>query len=328
LKDKAAPDVIGLEDIELDTDALPSTMAVGWSGGADSTALLLLLKQRGFSVEAWHVDHAWRDDSAEETAILKKQAGDWGIKLRTARLKSPTGRNMEAESRQGRYAQFALWAEQSGIYTLCLGHHRDDQAETVCMRLLQGAGMAGCCGMQSQRSYGPLSIVRPLLQVRATLLRQALGQAGISWLEDPSNNDQTLWRNHIRHGLFPAISRAGRSPTELFLRWQAQAERLTTGLDSTVEQLMGVVVEDHAQLIVPWAIWRTCSAPVRARLLQKMMATLLGEGATPGRRHILMVESWTTNSGRGGLDLSRCRLERRRKHLHLRRTTAGFVLSS
>ncbi|MDX8404862.1 MAG: tRNA lysidine(34) synthetase TilS [Mariprofundus sp.] len=303
-------------------------MAVAWSGGADSTALLLLLKQCGFCVQAWHVDHAWRETSAAEAEQLVEQAKAWGIPVRVARLDAPTGRNREAESRQGRYTQFEQWAQLTGIHALCLGHHQDDQAETVCMRLLQGAGVAGCRGMQSRREHGSLTIVRPLLALPSAILKTALREAGIGWLEDPSNLDLTVWRNHIRQRLFPAIAHAHGSPSTLFLRWQVQAEQLTGQLDAAADSLLAASLGwsgDDYDASLPWTLWAGCSAPLRARLLQKMMVKVLKQGATPGRRHILMVEAWTLRGGRGGLDLSRCRLQRKRKHLHLRRTSAGFV---
>lgn len=311
----------------MQTAGLPAEVAVGWSGGADSTALLLMLQQQGYRVQAWHVDHGWRESSLAEAELLAEQARGWGIELRLARLPAPSGRNREAEARKGRYAQFEQWAELTGITVLCLGHHRDDQAETVCMRMLQGAGISGCRGMRQRRRHGRLEIFRPLLQVEAGELKAALRAAGINWLEDPSNNDMTIWRNRIRQGLFPAMQRAGVPPAELFLRWQAQAERLGQQIDCEAQLLLGDISvgnQGAQSATVPWLTWSAAAAPVRVRILQKMMAFVLGEGVTPGRRHILMIEAWTRRGGHGGLDLSRCRLLRCRKDLHLRRTAADL----
>jgi len=327
---RADPRVIqGLNSvaIRMETAGLPAEVAVGWSGGADSTALLLLLLQRGFRVQAWHVDHAWRESSAAEAQLLARQAQQWGIKLLAARLPAPSRRNREAEARKGRYTQFEQWRLATGISTLCLGHHRDDQAETVCMRLLQGAGITGCRGMRRQRKHAGLELVRPLLQVSAIELKAVLKLAGINWLEDPSNHDMTVWRNRIRHRLFPTIERANTSACDLFLRWQAQAERLAIQIERETDLLLAHASspgQDAQSACLPWLMWSDCSAPVRVRLLQKMMAFVLGEGVTPGRRHILMIEAWTLRGGHGGLDLSRCRLLRSRNHLHLRRALADL----
>jgi len=311
---------------------LPDTVAVGWSGGADSTALLLALQSRGQRVHAWHVDHAWRETSADEALYLAKVAEKWGIPFSSARLASAPEVNREAAARQARYAQFARWAEQQGISTLCLAHHRDDQAETVCMRLLQGAGAGGCQGMQRQRILGTLRIVRPLLHVPGLELRLALQRADVNWLEDPSNSDMSVWRNRIRHRLFPAVRQTNMLPEELFLRWQQQAERLTIRLDAAADMVMNSgnaneskKPEEIPQVSLRWQSWAVCGSAVRARVLQKMMAQLLGSGVTPGRRHILLAEKWTNQNGRGGLDLSRCRLQRRRAYLHLEPVRAGFA---
>ncbi|WP_236075191.1 tRNA lysidine(34) synthetase TilS [Mariprofundus sp. EBB-1] len=305
---------------------LPQQLAVGWSGGADSTALLLALKDAGHDVQAWHVDHSWRDSSQREAELLRNKAASWGITFINGRLPSPSGKNREAEARHGRLAQFQKWGHTTGISTLCLAQHLDDQAETVCMRLLQGAGAGGCQGMRHERLFGELRIVRPLLHVPAQDLRQALIDTNISWFEDPSNRDMSIWRNRIRHQLFPRMEKAGISPQSLFLRWQQQADILIRHIDLQADALWQPTAQNAQNIItIPWLTWKSCSSVIRARLLQKMMAHLLGDGITPGRRHIELVETWTTKSGRGGVDLSRCRLYRKRGCLHLQPTRADFA---
>lgn len=297
--------------------SLPQRLAVGWSGGADSTALLLALKAASFQPEAWHIDHAWREGSADEARLLAERAAAWGIPFRSHRLPTPSGRNPEASARKGRFNHFLTWADKHNIDTIALGHHRDDQAETVCMRLLQGAGPAGCRGMADEREWQGVRLVRPLLELPARQLRSSLAQAGIDWLEDPSNSDTRLLRNHIRHRLFDRIDACGTDPATLFLRWQRQAQQITTRLDAASVQLTGT------SPAIDWREWRAAEPAVRARTLQRLMATHLGEGTTPGRRHIELVEQWTRNDGRGGLDLSRCRLYRASGHLHLAPVTAA-----
>jgi len=302
-----------------DMPDLPDRLAVGWSGGADSTALLLALKASGRTVSAWHIDHGWRQSSAQEAVALAEQAKQWHIPFVSARLDVAPKRNREAEARRGRYAQFQHWSRKYAMHTLCLGHQRDDQAETVCMRLLQGASAGGCRGILSERHMGAMRIVRPLLHISGHALRQALRKSDIAWLDDPSNTDMSIWRNRIRHRLFPAMAQHGVAPDELFLRWRTQADRIATLLDVEADIFMQQVSRNDAdELCLPWQSWRDSTPAVRARILQKCMALLLGEGMTPGRRHIILVEAWTNKSGRGGLDLSRCRLYRELDYLHLR----------
>jgi len=308
-----------------DMPHLPQRIAVGWSGGADSTALLLALRCSGRDVMAWHVDHGWRDTSASEADQLSEIAAHWGVAFVSARLNPAIDGKTEAMARAQRYAQFQAWSQHYAIATLALAHHRDDQAETVCMRLLQGAGAGGCRGMWRERRMGELTIVRPLLHLASHTLRQSLASAGINWLDDPSNQDMHIWRNRIRHRLFPAMEKAGVAPDALFLRWQRQASVLAAHLDKAAAVWMDETHQTACGLAMPWSIWAAGSAPIRARVLQQWMVQLLGDGVTPGRRHIMMVEAWTIKSGRGGLDLSRCRLYRERDYLHLRLATSPFA---
>jgi len=301
---------------------LPGRLAVGFSGGADSTALLLALHGLGHEVVAWHVDHGWHASSAEEAALLARQVQAWGIEFHSASVCTASDRNREATARQARYTQFSIWSEMQGIRTLCLAHHRDDQAETVCMRMLQGAGVAGCTGMRSVRELNQLRVIRPLLQVPKTALKEALRRTGTGWLEDASNRDTTLMRNHIRHRLFPCIRKCGVDPLELFSRWQIQASRFSVLIDAQAGK--AGIQQKEGIASVSWHVWRKMPGPVRACVLQRMMATLFGEGVVLGRRHIVLAELWLRNGGKGGIDLSRCRLSHRGEDLHLAPSTVSL----
>lgn len=302
--------------------ALPQRLAVAYSGGADSTALLLALASAGHQVVAWHVDHGWHAASARIADALQARAAAWGIEFHRARVHPDTDKNREAEARKARFGQFAAWGAAQGLATLCLAQQRNDQAETVCMRLLQGAGPAGCAGMRAEREWQGLHIVRPLLHIGRDEVECVLRAADVDWVEDASNRDTTLLRNRIRHVLFPAVRRAGADPVELFCRWQAQAERLSASL----RLLAGHIRVDMRQgaAVVGWEAWRCSPAAVRAVVLQRMNASLFGEGAVLGRRHILLAETWRLQGGRQGIDLTRSRLFRDREYLHLARAEVSL----
>ncbi|MDQ6978653.1 MAG: tRNA lysidine(34) synthetase TilS, partial [Mariprofundaceae bacterium] len=245
------------------------TIAVGWSGGIDSTALLLALKQAGHTVQAWHIDHGWHAQSAAWGHALQQQAQAWGIPYLHHRLTLPAANNREAAARQGRYQAFSALAAEHPIRLLCLAHHADDQAETVCMRLLQGAGIQGCCGMRARRSMFNMQLARPLLHVRKHELTQALQQAAITTLEDPSNCDTSLWRNHIRHRLFPAIVRSGYTPTSLFHRWQQQALRLNSIIHQQADLI--TITREQKGCHVVWSQWSEQPQAIRVAVLQRMV---------------------------------------------------------
>lgn len=299
----------------LDGIRLPHRLAVGFSGGADSTALLLALAAAGHEVVAWHVDHGWHAASACVADDLQAKLAGWGIEFHRARVQADTGRNREAAARHARFACFSNWAMQQGISTLCLAQQRNDQAETVCMRLLQGAGPAGAAGMRGERLWQGLRIVRPLLHIGRREIETVLERHQVAWVEDASNRDTTLLRNRIRLDLFSAMRRAGGDPVELFGRWQVQAGKLSDRLDTLADRVS--VHERDGAAVVAWEDWCSSPAAVRAVLLQRMNACLFGEGAVLGRRHILLAEAWRRHGGRSGIDLSGCRLFRSSENLHL-----------
>ncbi len=294
--------------------SLPPHVAVGFSGGADSTALLLALRSLGHRPVAWHVNHGWRPDAEAEEKFLRRRLEAWNITFHSARVESPSS-NREARARDARYRQFLRWAGEQNARVLCLAHHRDDQAETVCMRMLQGAGVSGCAGMRMERKWNGILLMRPLLSVSAAALRRVLRRAGVEWLEDSSNRDPSLWRNRIRHRLFPTMRRYGVEPVDLFLRWQRQAERLAMELERR-SGCVSVSVE-AGKSSVRWRDWSALSPPLRALVLQRMMAAVFGEGTVLGRRHIELAEAWRRRGGRGGIDLCRSRLVHVGENLHL-----------
>jgi len=296
-------------------EPLPASVAVGWSGGADSTALLLALAGSGYSVQAWHVDHGWHEKSAEESLQLARQAKAWGIPFHSVRLNDPLSANREAEAREGRYRAFLALSREQGVSSICLAHHREDQAETVFMRLLQGSGVEGCQGMSPVRQHGDLKIFRPFLHLSRSQLGMALHRSGVTWLEDASNSDMSLWRNRLRNRTFPAMERAGVNPTALFLRWQTQAVKVVSNIRSQVEHLQ--LDHNMESCWVAWEAWQHLAPPMRVYLLKRMMRKLFGAAAVPGRRHILLVENWMQHGGSGGLDLSRSRLMRKDGRLYL-----------
>ena len=269
----------------------------------------------GLKPAAWHVDHGWHEDSSKQAELLRSKAEEWGIPFFCKRLSVSGRSNREGLARKARYTAFEQWSIEQDVSVLCLGHHADDQAETVFLRLLQGAGVMGLRGMAESRQSGSLRLLRPMLAVPRNEIEEALQNAGVDWLEDPSNVDQSLLRNRIRHRVFPAMRQAGVEPRELFNRLARQAARVADEFQARLEKVD--VKQDADGVAVDWRAWSVLNAPIRALLLQRMMAVLYGEGRVLGRRHLQLVERWTSQGGRGGLDLSRCRLSRRKGEVRL-----------
>jgi tRNA(Ile)-lysidine synthase len=182
-------------------------IAVAVSGGADSTALLSLClawKQAYGAAQEFlpmAVDHRLRQESAAETELLRERVRAWGLELISAVWAhgGDVGGNVQTKAREARYALLETLCRRRGIQYLMAAHHRDDQAETVLLRLLTGAGPDGLCGMAPvSGTPGGLTLLRPLLDVPKRRLTEYLEENGIPWIEDPSNASPKYRRNEIR----------------------------------------------------------------------------------------------------------------------------------
>jgi tRNA(Ile)-lysidine synthase len=157
------------------------------SGGADSLALLVLAVAAGCRVTAWHVDHGLRPGSDAEAAVVADVAERHGAAFRSLRVQVTAGPNLEARARRARFA-----ALPPGV---CTGHTADDQAETVLLALLRGAGVDGLAGMDPWR--------HPLLGLRRADTVAVCRDLRIVPVEDPTNTDPRIRRNRVRHELIP-----------------------------------------------------------------------------------------------------------------------------
>jgi tRNA(Ile)-lysidine synthase len=159
------------------------------SGGADSLALLVLATGAGCPATAVHVDHGLRPRSGEEAEVVRGAAARVGAAFRAVRAAVEPGPNLEARARAARYAVLPLDA--------LTGHTADDQAETVLLNLLRGAGLDGLAGMDPRR--------RPLRRLRRRETRALCDTLGLTPVDDPSNRDPAYRRNRIRHELLPLL---------------------------------------------------------------------------------------------------------------------------
>ncbi|WP_428491849.1 tRNA lysidine(34) synthetase TilS [Rhodopila sp.] len=181
-------------------------LAVAASGGADSMALAILAadwaRARDGSALALVVDHGLRPASAEEARITVERLAGLGIEARTLRLAGLThGSALAERARIGRYQSLTEACRGAGVLHLLLGHHQADQAETVMMRVLRGSGTHGLAGMAALREIAGVRLLRPLLGIEPAVLRGFLAGRGVSWIEDPSNQDTRATRPRLRHRL-------------------------------------------------------------------------------------------------------------------------------
>ena len=242
---------------DLDALAPPDgRIGIAVSGGPDSLALLLLAAAaRPGQVEAATVDHGLRPESAAEAAMVADLSARLGVPHRTlqADWAEPPASNIQAAARAMRYRLLAEWAADRGLAAVATGHHSDDQAETLLMRLLRGAGVSGLGGTRAKR---PLSeavlLVRPLLGWRKAELLQLVASAGIEAVDDPSNRDPRHDRSRVRQWLAQsdwvdparlAVSASALRDADEALDWA-----LAPLIACRIKQDSGVLVIDPSEL--------------------------------------------------------------------------------
>jgi tRNA(Ile)-lysidine synthase len=214
-------------------------VAVAVSGGADSLALLHALRTlagpRRWRLAVVTVDHGMRPGSAADAAFVADHAKALGLPARVCTLipgdlarHRPAG--PEGAARAARYE--ALWpaADELGCPWLATGHTLDDQAETVLLQLLRGAGPDGLAAMAVRTGR----LLRPLLGVRRAETRACCAAAGLAWREDPTNAGDGPLRNRVRHHLLPLLEELRPGATQALARTAALAADERDWLDPLV----------------------------------------------------------------------------------------------
>jgi tRNA(Ile)-lysidine synthase len=187
---------------------------VAHSGGADSTALLLLLwahwPERRAGLQVLHFNHRLRGRAADgDEEFCRKIAKALGLRFRAGRWRRPPKAATEAESREARFAflHSKMCAARSRV--LWLGHHQDDIAESMLIRLARGGGTSSLASPRPvQRMPQGFRHLRPLLGLRRSEIVSNLAKAGVRWREDASNRGSDFLRNRLRHRVIPAWVKA------------------------------------------------------------------------------------------------------------------------
>ena len=204
----------------VDFDGLVPPVVVGCSGGADSTALLVLAADAGLTPVAVHVDHGIRPDSSSDGVGVAALARQLGMSCRVVRISIETGPNLEARARDARYVALESARADLDASAVLVAHTADDQAETVLLNVLRGAAASGLAGMAPRRGR----IARPLLELRRADTVALCVSLGLEPLHDPMNDDRAFRRVALRHDVLPLLERvAGRDVVPVLAR---QAEIL------------------------------------------------------------------------------------------------------
>jgi len=202
-------------------------VGVGFSGGADSTALLLASSAKWpGQVVALHVHHGLQSAADGFEVHCRKLCANLNIPLRVAHVdaRSLSGQSPEDAARRSRYAAFKqLATDGPELGSVALAQHADDQVETLLLALSRGSGLPGISAMPATLQHDGLIFYRPLLQVSGLALRDYLRERQQVWVEDPTNTDVQFTRNRIRALVLPALEACFASFRDTFARSSAHA---------------------------------------------------------------------------------------------------------
>ncbi|MCG8620882.1 MAG: tRNA lysidine(34) synthetase TilS [Proteobacteria bacterium] len=262
------------------------TVLVGVSGGVDSLALLYALHtlrhQLDCQLHIAHLDHSFREDSAKDAVYVADQADRLGIPISSDRIDVPQlmrDRKLSAEvaARHARYRFYECVSERIGATKIALGHHRGDQAETVLMNLLRGAGAAGLKGILPVRER---KFIRPLLALSREEIEDFVAQLGLQPRRDTTNYHFNHLRNRVRLELIPTLERTYNSNIQNTLNQTAELVQVESDyLDLLAhDAFQGCQRESGTSntVVLDRCLFQTYHLALRRRILRLAIAAALG----------------------------------------------------
>lgn len=259
-------------------------LAVAYSGGADSTALLLAAAARWpGQVHAIHIHHGLQAAADDFVRVCESVCTGMAVPLHVVHVdaSSTTGESPEDAARRARYKALAAEALRLKVTAVLLGQHADDQVETLLLALSRGAGLPGLSGMGPEFEREGMAFYRPLLETPAADLRAWLVQQKIPFVDDPTNTDERYTRNMIRARLLPALDGAFPQFRETFARsarHAAQAHELLVEIASedlvkvgsppVIKNLQALSKNRQANVLRYWLLEAHGATPSAAQLEQ------------------------------------------------------------
>lgn len=285
-------------------------VAVAYSAGRDSTALLHATaragRAQGFDVVALHVHHGLMPQADAWLAHAERQCERWQnaglpVRLVSARLSSKpaSGESVEAWARRERRAALARMAREAGAHAILLAHHRRDQAETVLLQALRGAGPAGLAAMPRAVQRDGLWWLRPWLEQPREAIDAYLRRHRLRHVDDASNADPRFARGRLRAQVWPPLA-AAFSDSEVTLAAVARrAHEANLLLGEVAAHDLGMLCDGERLNVTRW---RTLSAARRANALRAWLHQAVGRGAPQTLVERLLAELPRASQGRWPVD--------------------------
>ena len=307
----------------------PPELAVAVSGGPDSMALCALAdgwaRDRGGRVAALVVDHRLRPESGDEALRVAGWLDALGVAHAPLAWTGPKPTSdVQAAARAARYRLMGDWCRGAGVIHLLLAHHRDDQAETLLLRLGRGSGLDGLASMASVVELPALRLLRPLLGMPPARLRATLEARGTPWLEDPSNRDPAFARTRIR-ALMPALAAEGLGAERL-----AGAARALGRARAIIESAVAGCLADAVEIApagycrLDAALYASAPGEIARRALARVLMCVGGGVYAPrGDRLARLHDAFAQGRLGAGRTLGGCRLVPRRDGVLAVRETAA-----
>lgn len=224
---------------------------VALSGGADSVALLMLLYDLGYNIEAAHCNfHLRGEESNRDEAFCQKlcerlTVGFNKTDFNTVEYAKLNGVSIEMAARELRYEWFGKLCNDKNADGICVAHHKDDSAETILINLIRGTGINGLTGIKPcsrLNDHGDVSILRPLLCVGRQEIADYLASIGQDYITDSSNLKDDVIRNKLRLNIIPQLKAINPKAVENILR---TAENLSEAVDNSEENRLFALLKDY-----------------------------------------------------------------------------------
>lgn len=225
------------------------------SGGSDSLFLMYLLKSRAIFFTAVHVDYGWRETSYQEAsdlAALCEQEQIPFILDRPEATDPMDSRDIENAARRYRYELFYRLCKEKCFSGVFLGHHADDQAETILKRVFEGAHLGNLKGMSAQVMYRDVALLRPLLHIPKHKIVEALDSHQVQYVQDITNCNERFLRARMRERLFPYLQDVfGKNIRDPLLSLAGDSAELREYLDQQTAPFLLRVVDNERGKLLP-----------------------------------------------------------------------------